>query len=225
MSPRPVNARAREALLDAARIEFARSGLEQARIEDITRRAGTSKGAFYLHFTSKQDAFREILQRFLGVLEEQTTRRREAEIAFEREAGRPGAGATLEQLMEHDCSTDTELLEVLWRNRVILAALDRATGQPYLEMVAEFRRRMRQLVAGRIAVKQAEGWLRRDVDPEVVGDVILGAYESFGRRMVDLRAKPDLSAWIRAFLTLFYRGLFSRDAAPSADAPSMTPQS
>ncbi|OFX25500.1 MAG: hypothetical protein A2V77_03630 [Anaeromyxobacter sp. RBG_16_69_14] len=219
MSPRPSNPLTREALLDAARLEFARSGLDHARVEDIARRAGVSKGAFYLHFDSKEDAFREILQRFLGVLEEQTTRRREAELAFEREVGRPGIGATLEQLMQHDCRLDTELLEVLWRNRVILAALDRATGQPYLQMVADFRRRMRQLVAGHIALNQGEGWLRGDVDPEVVGDVIVGAFESYGRRMVDLRAKPDLGAWSRAFLTLLYQGLFS----PAAQRPPTGP--
>lgn len=223
MSPRPSNPLAREALLDAARLEFARAGLDHARVEDVARRAGVSKGAFYLHFDSKEDAFREILQRFLGVLEEQNTRRREAELAFEREVGRPGVGATLEQLMQHDCRLDTEVLEVLWRNRLILAALDRATGQPYLEMVADFRRRMRQLVAGRIALKQGEGWLRNDVDPDVVGDVIVGAYESYGRRMVDLRAKPDLGAWSRAFLTLLYQGLFSPAAQRPPAGPSGTP--
>jgi AcrR family transcriptional regulator len=222
LSPRPSNPLAREALLDAARLEFARAGLDHARVEDIARRAGVSKGAFYLHFDSKEDAFREILQRFLGVLEEQNTRRREAEVAFEREVGRPGAGATLEQLMQHDCQLDAEVLEVLWRNRLILAALDRATGQPYLEMVADFRRRMRQLVAGSIALKQGEGWLRSDVDPDVVGDVIVGAYESYGRRMVDLRAKPDLGAWARAFHILLYQGLFSPAAQRPPAGPSGT---
>jgi len=212
---RPPNPHAREALLEAARAEFARSGLEHARIEDIARRAGVSKGAFYLHFQSKESTFREILQRFLGVLEEQTNRRQEAEERFEREVGRPGRGASLEQLVEFDCRTDTELLEVLWRNRLILAALDRAVGPACLGLVADFRRRLRQLVVGRIALKQTEGWLRRDVDPEVVGDVIVGAYESYGRRMVDLRAKPDLAAWARAFLALFYQGLF----LPAASQP------
>jgi AcrR family transcriptional regulator len=206
---------AREALLEAARTEFARAGLEHARIEDVARRAGVSKGAFYLHFESKEAAFREILQRFLGVLEEQTRRSQEAEERFERDFGRPGTSASLEQLLESDCRIDAELLEVLWRNRLILAALDRGAGRACLELAADFRRRLRQWVVSRIAVKQSAGWLRRDVDAEVAGDVIVGAYESYGRRMVDLRAKPDLAAWARAFLVLFYQGLFQ----PAASQP------
>jgi len=212
---RPSNPMAREALLEAARAEFARAGLERARIEDIARRAAVSKGAFYIHFESKEAAFREILQRFLGALEEQTRRSQEAEERFERDVGRPGTSASLEQLVEFDCRTDTELLEVLWRNRLILAALDRAAGKACLELVADFRRRLRRWVVDRIALKQSAGWLRRDVDAEVAGDVIVGAYESYGRRMVDLHAKPDLAAWARAFLVLFYQGIFH----PAASEP------
>src|SRR5690242_13676194 len=77
--PRRSRPGAREALLDAARQEFARVGLERARVEDVARKAGISKGAFYLHFATKDEAFREILQRFLGALEDHARRRREVE--------------------------------------------------------------------------------------------------------------------------------------------------
>ncbi len=203
---RPANPRARDALLEAARAEFARAGLEGARIEDIARRAGVSKGAFYLHFSSKEEAFREILQRFLGVLEEQALRRREAELRFQREVGDPSA-ATLERTIDFDAALDAELLDVLWRNRLIVAALDRAAGQPYAGMVADFRRRMRHLVSGRIALKQEEGWLRGDVDAEVVSDVLLGTYEGYARRMFELRDRPDLAGGARSFLTVLYTGV------------------
>ncbi len=220
MSPRPSNPGARDALLDAARTEFARRGLERARVEDIARRAGISKGAFYLHFQSKEEAFREILQRFAGIIEEQTNKRREAELAFQREVGLPGRGATREQVFALDCGLDTELLEVLWRNRLIMAALDRAAGDPYIAIVAGFRRRLREMVGSRIALKQQEGWLRADVDREVIVDVVLGSYEGYARRMLQIRAKPDLAAWARAFLTLLYQGIL--DPSPIAQAGGRT---
>ena len=82
---RPPRPGTHQALLDAARDEFARHGLERARVEDVSRRAGVSKGAFYLHFRSKEEAFEQIVQRFIGALEEQAHRRHEAEERFTAE--------------------------------------------------------------------------------------------------------------------------------------------
>jgi len=47
----------RRALLDAARRIFARDGFEASRIEDIASATGHTRGAFYAHFSSKEDLF------------------------------------------------------------------------------------------------------------------------------------------------------------------------
>src|SRR5580692_7836980 len=47
----------RRALLDAARRIFARDGFEASRIEDIAGATGHTRGAFYAHFSSKEDLF------------------------------------------------------------------------------------------------------------------------------------------------------------------------
>ncbi len=211
---RPANPGAHEALLEAARAEFAKRGLERARVEDIARRARVSKGAFYLHFRTKEDAFREILQRFLGALEENACRRREAELRLEREA-RPGDDAVARRL-EFECAVDVELLEVLWRNRQMLAVLDSANVRAHARMVGDFRRRLREIVTARITERQRAGQIRRDLDPTVIGDVLLGAYEAFGRRMIDAPKKPDLAAWARAFLLVVYAGILDPSAARGA---------
>jgi len=49
-------------LLEAALQVFAESGLARARVEDIARRAGVSKGTVYLYFTSKEDLFKEAIR-------------------------------------------------------------------------------------------------------------------------------------------------------------------
>ncbi len=207
--PRPARPGAHDALLDAARTEFGRRGVERARVEDIARRAGISKGAFYLHFRTKQDAFEELVQRFLGALEEHARRRHEQEERFEREA----AGAEdVPRRLEFECAADAELLDVLWRNRHLLAALDGA-GQVYARLVGDFRRRMRALVVSRIIDRQSAGGLRRDVDPEVIGDVVVGTYEDFARRMIDMKERPDLAAWARSLLVVLYEGILERPAA------------
>lgn len=220
---RPPRAGAHDALLEAARDEFARRGLENARVEDVARRARLSKGAFYLHFRTKDDAFREILQRFLGAMEEQAARRNEAEARF---LDRPGAPAPdLAERLDFECSCDTELLELMWRNRRIVAVIDGAGGHRFARMIRDFRERMRALVSRNLAHSQASGHLRPDVDPAVLGDVIVGAYEAYARRMAEMRDKPDLAAWARAFLVVLYGGIAQGPAHGAAPARRAGPAS
>lgn len=52
----------RRKLLKSARRIFARDGFEAARIEDIAKDAGHSRGAFYANFESKEDLFFALLE-------------------------------------------------------------------------------------------------------------------------------------------------------------------
>src|SRR5882762_9012970 len=58
---RPADPHARRSLMLAARRAFAEAGIVGARIEDITAACGLSKGAFYLHFKSKEALFGEVV--------------------------------------------------------------------------------------------------------------------------------------------------------------------
>jgi AcrR family transcriptional regulator len=55
-------------LLDAALDEFIAKGFDGARIEDIAKRAGLSKGAVYLYFDSKEALLRALILRAAGPL-------------------------------------------------------------------------------------------------------------------------------------------------------------
>ncbi|MGV9862802.1 TetR/AcrR family transcriptional regulator [Rhodococcus koreensis] len=50
----------RQRLLDAAAEEFAERGFSAARLAEVARRAGFTKGAVYSNFESKQDLFAEL---------------------------------------------------------------------------------------------------------------------------------------------------------------------
>ncbi len=222
---RPPDPNAREGLIAAARVEFARSGIDHARVEDIARRAGLSKGAFYLHFESKDDVFRELVVRFLGVVAELEARRREVEEAFVAREGPIGpadvsrATPRFRALVELECACDVELLETMWRNREILAILESASGNAYRAMVDDFRRRMAAHLVGDLTLKQRQGRLRSDVDPTALCDLLLGSYDAFIRRMPGLRQKPDLAAWARTICTVVCEGMLPRaDVAAGRDA-------
>jgi len=51
-----------EELICAARDTFGELGFAQARLEDVARRAGVSKGTVYLYFDSKETLFREMVK-------------------------------------------------------------------------------------------------------------------------------------------------------------------
>ncbi len=217
---RPPRPDAHQALLEAARVEFSRRGLERARVEDIARRAGISKGAFYLHFRGKDEAFNELLQRFLGALEALAQRRVTATARFDSGPGHPSRSpATDPQWLALECALDTELLELLWANRLLQRVLDGAGGHRWSKPMDLFRRRMRALAVGRVAERQAAGVLRDDLQAEVIGDLVMGSFESFARRMADLTAKPDLAAWADSFLKVLYQGLLAPPAAPARRRP------
>lgn len=216
---RPPRPDLHDALLDAARAEFAGRGLERARVEDITRRAGASKGAFYLHFSSKEEAFEEILQRFMGAMEDQARRREDAEECFRRDHAGMAEREYRERQVAFDCRVDLELLETLWRNRQLLAVIESAGGARYQRVVTEFRRRMSSFVTARMAEKQAAGWIRADVDPALLGDILVGTYEGFARRIAPLKERPDLERWLRSFIQVLYDGMLPRTTAASSPHP------
>jgi AcrR family transcriptional regulator len=58
----PKGARTRARLVQAAREIFEEHGLLDARISDITARAGLSYGSFYHYFDSKEQIFREVAE-------------------------------------------------------------------------------------------------------------------------------------------------------------------
>ena len=81
----------RKALLDAAFHVFVRDGFEASRIEDIAREAGRSRGAFYVNFSNKAEAFLALREqkfqtyeaRFRERLQGQTTREQQQEVLEE----------------------------------------------------------------------------------------------------------------------------------------------
>ena len=67
MSPRPdVSEERRNQILEAAMAVFARQGFEQARMDDIAKEVGLSKGDLYLYFKSKDAIISAILQFFFS---------------------------------------------------------------------------------------------------------------------------------------------------------------
>jgi len=80
----PVSARARSRMATRARLVrgarklFADRGLSRVTSHDIARSAGVAAGTFYLHFSDKEEIFREIVYDAIATLQQELQRRMEA---------------------------------------------------------------------------------------------------------------------------------------------------
>ncbi|WP_437800397.1 TetR/AcrR family transcriptional regulator [Sorangium sp. So ce693] len=211
--PRLADRRARIELLRAAEAAFTERGLAAARVEDITERAGVSKGAFYLHFQSKDDCFKQIVETFIARLADCVE---PPPVVFEAE--RASVNEYFKRLLAHDM----EVLEFCWQNRALLRMmLAGGGGTPYAYLIDEFAQRVARQVEGRLRYAIDIGLYRRDLDPGVIAALMSGAFDRLVRKLIDAPCRPDIAAWAAQVLQLFTHGLLAPEVRAVADQSVM----
>ncbi|MFO0593670.1 MAG: helix-turn-helix domain-containing protein [Myxococcaceae bacterium] len=208
---RPADPHARSALIAAARREFRRSGIQRARIEDITQACGLSKGAFYLHFASKEALFREVVAGLQTHFDEVRERREQAYLELISAVPKSKMNAIVTRLADVDAEGDRRLLELLWEWRDVADVLLRGSqgtefeGVMWLMLDAEAQRVAEQCGAlGRAKL------VRADVPAELVGMMIVGTYLMVARRIALATQKPDFEPWVRSLQSLIAEGIAAK---------------
>jgi AcrR family transcriptional regulator len=204
--PRPSDPHARARLLDAARTVFSERGLDRAKVEDITSRAQLSKGAFYLHFESKEEAFRELLSGVISELEKMVSDSSEQQLAAS-----PLPAGFAEYL--EDCHIrNVAMYEFVWENRAIMAmVLEGGGSASYQHLIEEFALRAQQQTVALIQHGIDVGLYRTDVDLNVAAAFIAGGFDRLARQLVRTHSKPDLDAMLREVQDLFLGGIARPD--------------
>lgn len=198
---RVADPRTRISLLRAAEEVFAKSGLEAAKVEDIAKIAGVSKGAFYLHFETKEEAFLHVVEAFLARAG-----------ALLGEACPPELPSKLEDLIELGLERDVQLFEFFWQNRAILFILNTCNG-PYAYLVDSFRKDLQESLKRGVEFFVERGAYRKDLDPNLVATLLMGAYSELAAAMLTSEKKPPLRDWLLAARQVFSLGLAS-DRSP-----------
>lgn len=218
---RPADPNAKEALVACARAEFARRGLVGARIEDITASCGLSKGAFYLHFHSKEALFGELVDAFLSGLNECAERREHDTAEFLTEYGAVSRRDLEERtsryhkFLEMETAEDLQVLEHMWAYRDVVGVLLRgAQGTKFEGAIWEITDREVDRIKENFNRSQGEHACRTDIPPEIFGSLIVGTYVLLGMRMSRMSEKPDLAAWARSLHTLIREGSVPMDPNP-----------
>lgn len=196
-------------MIAAARTQFVRAGIKGARIEDITHASGLSKGAFYLHFASKEALFGELVDGFQQKMEQLINERERAVHAWLRT--HPLTSRHTEGLFSVEAKYDRAVLELIWAERDVFAVLSRgAQGTVYDGLLWEMAEREVKRVVGSFDSMKSAGACRGDVPSEVVGSLIVGTYLLIGQRLSRLSKKPDLNAWVEAIQQLIHQGIAPR---------------
>lgn len=232
---RPADPLARGALIRAARAAFAEHGIVRARIEDITQACGLSKGAFYLHFPSKEALFREVVSALMRRMADATEGRMEAMRRFFEQNGTITSrdiedhSRRYEELIALETALDVEVLELLWEYRDVIAVLIRGSqGTEFETLVWEMADAEVKRVAGQFQYFQGTSACREDVPPHVFGTVMVGTYLLVGQQMVAAKEKPDFSALAQAIHRLIREGSLghvrpsTRGASTAAASPIFT---
>jgi len=198
--PRPSDPNAKSRLLEAAERVFAEKGLDRAKVEDITTQAGLSKGAFYLHFNSKGDAFKELLSEMLAHLQ--------ARMDAVKGACLPSLDQDLEQSLEQGLTRDLEMFEFIWKNRALMRiTLEGGRSADYQHLIEHFASNAQSETEVLLRQGVATGVYRKDLDVQVAAAFIAGGYDRFARQLVRETKKPDLRTRLRELRWMVVAGV------------------
>jgi AcrR family transcriptional regulator len=151
----------RARILDAALEAFARYGYDGASVSEICRRADVTKGGFYHHFPSKQAVFLEMLERWLGTIDEQL-----AEI-------RSGKTSVPEELLRMTAMVRGVFQEASGKLPIFIEFLTQASHSPIVwQATAAPLRKYHRFFAKMVADGVDEGSLR-PVDARLASNVLM----------------------------------------------------
>lgn len=194
---RTANPNIRIDLLRAAEYVFGQRGVDGAKVEEITARAGVSKGAFYLHFQSKEDVFRALVESMVARL---------AQVLLDYP--RPSAAAGPAEYLERWIEQDVVVFEILWQNRSVgRLLLEGGKSAAFSHLIDEFAERARHNIKASLEEGKRLGYFRDDLDVELTSLVLSGAYDRVARHLTRLSRRPDLESWLRTIQATLLTGV------------------
>lgn len=205
---RKADPQAREALIAAARREFLKSGLAKARVEDITAAVGLSKGAFYLHFPSKESLFTQLVMAFTTEVSAYTEARETTTRALVTRLQHSHAESVAHELLALDAEEDRKLLELLWPWRDVCEVLiSGSAGTAFGGVLWKLLDSQMARLHTEFEELQRSKLVRADLPRELLADMVVGTYLLLTRRLVTLNEKPDFTPWVGALHAVLSNGI------------------
>lgn len=202
----------RRRIVDAAIVCLERNGFQDVTTRDILTEAGLSTGTFYNYFPSKEHLY-EALARELLI--EDVTRIVAAGSAGDGDgttAGPEGVGLGLLALLRDYMLTDQ-------RPAVAVANFrSRTQGDEALEAVRRLNAWIADAFTPLVARAQEDGFLRDDLDPRAVVELLDLVWDGLGRRAAQGSFQTSYEEVGRLLLQVLLRGIVA-DPAAAAGVP------
>jgi AcrR family transcriptional regulator len=186
--------KAKIALLRAAEDVFAERGLAGAKVEDIARKAGLSKGAFYLHFESKESALKQIVETWLA----------RCGSFFAAPTDYPEVLDDPDALLDFCIERDVRIYEFLWESRATMKIVRSCQGE-YDYLFEAFKADMQGKNREWLDQWRRDGLVRPEADPELAATLMSGAYEELSLKMIRSERRPPIEVWLEFAQETFVR--------------------
>jgi AcrR family transcriptional regulator len=197
--------RSRQKLLDAAEKVFGEMGYFQASVTDIVREAGVAQGTFYVHFTSKKEAFVAVLDSLNQVFRSRTKKESARGKDF-LESERLGLLELFQLILEH---------RYLFRLVRQAEMVDPTLHQKYYSSFSEgYVRRIKAATAKREI---------RDIDAEAAAFCLIGIADFVGMRWPYWTGKQVPRRTLAAVMEFIADGLSPRKKLSPAAKSARTP--
>lgn len=167
----------RERLLEAATSVFAQHGFDRSTVDEVVREAGFSKGAFYVHFESKEDLF-------WAMLEERIDRQHDA---FKKAVDHAQPVAENVRTILH-AVFDLVEEDQFWGSLFMEFGAHAARNEKVRERLAGLYDRWRELLVLMLTAGREAGRIRSDIDVEFTTTILIAAVEG---AVIQSRLSPD----------------------------------
>lgn len=193
-------------LLEAAAKRFALYGFRRTVLDDVARDAGMAKGSIYLHATSKEDLFIQVVQREQQLL---------GEAAREAALGQPDPRRAIEAIVWRVLPW---LEERPLMGRLMTGDPELGTGPELAQRIAETCHQERQVYAvigEEVRKGTAQGLFRPDTLPEGAVTLVISLFHIHLHNKRQRFIELDSTVFIRELLRILFEGIQNREGGPA----------
>lgn len=187
----------KERLVEEALELFVRRGYHGTTIDNIVRKVGLTKGAFYSHFPSKSSLLLEIIERYktnsLGELIRIST---------------INPGTALEKL--HQIISFNARFALQNENLCVFLTFlttELKTDDDFEHALKAVYRQYTEYIAGLIRAGISQGLLNEELDPELAAITFIALHDGILHQWILNRDLIDAVEYVHTFRTVFFKGI------------------